>query len=114
MKSRIGLDVSQKTTVICVVDSYGECLREGACANGLVPCARGQEHGSAPDAAHVDSAIASGIDAHGTLFTDQGGCSRPSGLCFVRQKKVTLSGRRDKQSAAIPVCKVLKVLSNRC
>ncbi|WP_043765763.1 IS110 family RNA-guided transposase [Algiphilus aromaticivorans] len=31
MKSYVGLDVSQKTTMICVVDEEGNCLWEGAC-----------------------------------------------------------------------------------
>ena len=40
MKSYVGLDVSQKSTSICVVDSYGERVWEGICASEPAEIAR--------------------------------------------------------------------------
>jgi transposase len=40
MKSYVGLDVSQKSTSICVIDAYGECVWEGVCASEPAEIAR--------------------------------------------------------------------------
>ena len=49
MKSHFGSGVSRKTPVICVVDAYGEYLREGACESVPTEIAC-SVHGRVPEA----------------------------------------------------------------